>query len=116
MVEAGWSAAVLQSVPKEYDAAYYQRTKTRRREQKRAKYDVNLAWYRAFKESRPCTDCGRHYHHAAMQFDHLPGSTKRDDVCMLLRKASRETVLAEIASARSCARTVTLCGRSRDGV
>jgi hypothetical protein len=39
-----------------------------------------LRWYRAFKASLPCTDCGQRVHHAAMTFDHLPGMEKRGDV------------------------------------
>ena len=51
----------------------------------------------ALKESLPCTDCGEFVHHAAMQFDHLPGSDKRGEVAVLQRHSSRRLVLEEIA-------------------
>ena len=82
---------------KTYDAAYHQRMKDRRREQKRRRKQEFLAWYWAMKESLPCTDCGRTYHHAAMTFDHLPGHEKLGDVGYLMRFASRQLVLDEIA-------------------
>ncbi len=82
---------------KEYDAAYHQRVKDRRREHKRRKYAEKLAWYWALKERLPCTGCGEHVHHAAMTFDHLPGKKKLDDVGSTVRRAGPRTLLAEIA-------------------
>ena len=82
---------------KAYDATYHQRVKERRREQKRRNKEAFLVWYRALKESVPCADCGQHHHHAAMQFDHLPGAGKRGDVGDLMRYSSRQLVLDEIA-------------------
>ena len=81
---------------KAYDAEYHQRVKERRKEQRAARRAVFLEWYRAFKESLPCTDCGRRVHHAAMTFDHLPGYEKRADVGWLMRFSSKKTILAEI--------------------
>jgi hypothetical protein len=82
---------------KAYDAAYHQRVKERRREQKRRNKVAFLAWYRALKESLACTDCGQWYHHAAMQFDHLPHFDKRGDVGLLMRYSSKQLILDEIA-------------------
>ena len=57
-----------------------------------------VAWYRLLKHGRACTDCGGTFHHAAMHWDHLPGTTKRREVSyMVLRGFRRETILDEIA-------------------
>jgi hypothetical protein len=85
------------SCRKAYDAAYHQRVRERRKEQKRRKKEEFQAWYRAMKESLPCTDCGGCYHHAAMQFDHLPGFEKRGELGRVQRYASLQLVLDEIA-------------------
>ncbi|HEX2084513.1 MAG TPA: hypothetical protein VHF89_02440 [Solirubrobacteraceae bacterium] len=69
----------------------------RRREQKRRKHAGTLERYWALKESRPCADCGRYFHHAAMSFDHLSGSENAGDVAAMVRKPSRRTLLAEMA-------------------
>lgn len=82
---------------KAYDAAYHQRVRERRKEQRRRRKVEILAWYRALKEAAPCVDCGRHFPHPAMQFDHLPGTEKRDDIGRLMRHSSKGLVLAEIA-------------------
>jgi hypothetical protein len=41
--------------------------------------------------------CGRCYHHAAMQWDHLPGAAKLDEVSNLVRRHCRKLILEEIA-------------------
>lgn len=41
---------------KTYDAAYHQRVKERRREQRALRRAEFLVWYRELKESLPCTD------------------------------------------------------------
>jgi hypothetical protein len=57
-----------------------------------------VAWYRALKDGRVCADCGGTFHHAAMQWDHLPGRPKRRDVSnLVLRGFRRETILDEIS-------------------
>ena len=80
-----------------YDAAYHQRVRARRKEQKRRNKLAFLQWYRELKESLPCADCGQRVHHAALQFDHLPGSDKRGDVGHLMRHSSQRLILDEIA-------------------
>lgn len=35
--------------------------------------EAKRAFIRGIKESTPCADCGRIFHFAAMQFDHIPG-------------------------------------------
>ena len=82
---------------KTYDAEYHQRVRERRRAQRQRRKVEFLRWYRALKESTPCTDCGERVHHAALQFDHLPGSDKAGDVGYLRRHSSKQLVLDEMA-------------------
>jgi hypothetical protein len=55
-----------------------------------------IEWHIALKQSLPCVDCGRHFHHAAKTWDHLPGQEKLTEVSQLVR-VGRKAVLAEIA-------------------
>jgi hypothetical protein len=55
------------------------------------------AWYTGLKAGKPCTDCGRIFHPAAMHWDHLPGYDKSAPLGELVRHGSREQVLREIA-------------------
>jgi hypothetical protein len=81
---------------KEYDAAYFQAARTRLMARKRERRREVVRWHRELKESQPCADCGGFFHHAAMSWDHLPGSEKISEVSHLTR-FSRKAVLAEIA-------------------
>jgi hypothetical protein len=65
------------------------------------------AWYESLKENTPCTDCGLVFPAIAMQWDHLPGTTKYADLGDLGRRNSRARVLDEIANANWCARIAT---------
>lgn len=80
-----------------YDAAYHQRVKDRRREQKRRRADETRAFLRALKQGKPCADCGEVFDPAAMQWDHLPGFIKGGNLGDMGRKASRGRLLEEIA-------------------
>jgi len=82
---------------REWDAAYHDRRREIRTEQKRIRRQGLLLWMQDFKRSRPCADCGGFFHPVAMTFDHLPGSQKRDDVSNLLRSGYRQVLLDEIA-------------------
>ena len=54
-------------------------------------------WYRDLKESNACMDCGSFFHHASMEFDHMPGSIKETEVSELVRKeTSRRWIIAEM--------------------
>ena len=81
---------------REYDRAYYERNRSKIIEQKRRRVRELAARARTLKTETPCADCGRSFHPAAMQWDHLPGSSKRLDVSDLSRRNSRAAVLAEI--------------------
>lgn len=80
---------------KEYDAAYFRAERPRVMARKRQRWLKVVEWHNKLKESIPCADCGGHFHHAAMAWDHLPGSEKQDDVSNL-RRVSKGAVLAEI--------------------
>lgn len=80
-----------------YDSAYHRRTRPTRLAQKRRQHALIAEWYRALKTKTPCADCGETFHHAAMSWDHLPGSEKLDDVSSLVSRHNRALILAEIA-------------------
>lgn len=64
---------------------------------KERRYELR-EWAISLKEGRPCADCGGIFHHAAMQWDHLPQSLKVDHVCELVGQgATKERILEEIA-------------------
>lgn len=52
--------------------------------------------YAALKTDRPCTDCGETFHHSAMQFDHIPGRGKIDDLANLKIRGAWKMILKEI--------------------
>src|ERR1017187_3934911 len=54
-------------------------------------------WRDDIKLKAGCSDCGYREHPAALDFDHLPGTVKSDNVGNLILNASRERALAEIA-------------------
>lgn len=64
------------------------------------------------KVSRGCADCGYNAHHAALDFDHLPGAIKLGDVAKMKRNTSSrwEAVLAEI---EKCEVVCSNCHRIR---
>jgi hypothetical protein len=83
---------------REYDAEYWRRTSVERTHKRRQRRRERLAWYRRLKEGKPCADCGGAFHHAAMQWDHLPGAKKDYELSnMVLRGFRRTTILEEIA-------------------
>jgi hypothetical protein len=63
---------------------YYQRTKERQAVQRTAWKAQFVAWFRTLKEG-PCADCGKTFHFAAMQFDHI-GSDKTANVGVLVAR------------------------------
>jgi len=54
-------------------------------------------WYRALKESSPCTDCGNFYPYYVMQYDHIGDDKVRGVADLAGGGYPREMVLAEIA-------------------
>lgn len=45
----------------------------------------------------PCADCGKVFHHAAMEFDHLPGTEKCFIISQRYLMVNLEKLKAEIA-------------------
>jgi hypothetical protein len=62
----------------------------------KAKWARFYARLSAIKLERGCTDCGYNAHPAALDFDHLPGTTKLSTVSRLSTR-NWERVAAEIA-------------------
>lgn len=72
----------------------------------------NRGWILSLKAGLPCTDCGRTYPLAVMQWDHLPGRVKVADVSAMALY-TREEILAEIAK---CELVCTNCHTIRTGM
>ena len=65
--------------------------------QKRRQHKRIAQWYGELKSKTPCADCGGRFHHAAMEWDHLPGRKKLSDVSSLVSRHNPALILAEIA-------------------
>jgi hypothetical protein len=81
---------------REYAASHYQANKSRRQAQNKKRQAEFFAWYISLKAGRPCADCGRVFHPAAMHWDHLPGADKKADLANLARRGNRQLILDEI--------------------
>ena len=88
--------AWCKSCRRAYDADYHRRHAQRRKRQAYRRHRAVVEWYRGLKDA-PCVDCGGRFHHAAMQWDHLPGSVKKNDLGRLVNGHSRAVILDEIA-------------------
>lgn len=56
-----------------------------------------LPAFRKYKEENGCADCGLFYPHYMLEFDHLPGSKKVDNVYRVLKKYGVESAWQEVA-------------------
>jgi hypothetical protein len=81
---------------RDYAARHYQTNKARRQAQNKQRQRDFMAWYISLKAGRPCADCGRTFHSAAMHWDHLPSVEKTADVSFLARRGNRQRILDEI--------------------
>ena len=79
---------------RDYDRAYHFRTRPLRLAQKQRRRKQLTNWYRSLKSSVACADCGRH---AAMEWDHLPGSEKVAEVSTLFRRGRMRALRTELA-------------------
>jgi hypothetical protein len=96
---------------KEYDAAWYRENKARRQAKVKADREAYVEWLDSLKEGIPCTDCGRMYPLYVMEWDHLPGATKRLILADTRRAAfSRKRILAEL---ENCELVCANCHRER---
>lgn len=71
--------------------------------------ETNLAYLRELKSKTPCTDCGRKYHYAVMDFDHLDPKQKTN-IVRYFRNFSIERMKQEIAK---CELVCANCHRVR---
>ena len=46
-------------------------------------------WYHEYKESTPCADCGKTFHHVCMDFHHTEGNERNGDKNWLIGKLVR---------------------------
>jgi hypothetical protein len=102
---------------REYAARHYQKNKSRRQAQNNSRQIAFRAWYTSLKAGKPCADCGREFHPAAMHWDHLPGQKKKAALGVLVRHGSRKLVLEEIAKCElvcaNCHAIRTFVGRDK---
>ena len=70
---------------REYDRAYQARNAEKRRRQAKERRKRLVALNHTMKASMSCADCGGSFHPAAMEWDHLPGEEKLDDISTLAR-------------------------------
>lgn len=96
---------------KEYDAAWYQANRAKRRAKVRADRYAHGAWMDSLKEGKPCADCGRSYPPYVMEWDHLPGAEKELVLADTRRAAhAKERILAEL---EKCELVCANCHRER---
>src|SRR5688572_14475061 len=96
---------------KDYDAAWYQSNKAKRRAKVQADRLAHAAWLDTLKEGKPCADCGRVYPSYVMEWDHLPGTQKALVMANTRRCAySKKRILAEI---EKCELVCANCHRQR---
>jgi hypothetical protein len=96
---------------KEYDAAWYQANKERRKAKVKVDREVHREWMDSLKEGIPCTDCGRTYPTYVMEWDHLPEAIKRLVLSNARRSAfSKKRILEEL---EKCELVCANCHRER---
>ena len=100
---------------KEYQRLYHKKRWAKKEERLyRAERNVVqrekcMSYQRELKERTPCADCGRHFHFAAMDFDHVRGS-KVERIAELAKNGSFRKMIAEI---KKCEIVCSNCHRVR---
>jgi hypothetical protein len=79
------------------DADQYRLHKPRYDARKHATRRHNVEAVQAYKMANACSDCGGHFHFAAMQFDHRPGEEKTMELAHLAARGSPARIAAEMA-------------------
>lgn len=95
---------------KEYKRAYYQKNKAAFIARNGLKRKRLAAMLKEYKESNPCTDCGKTYPAYVMDLDHLPGTKKLYAPNQLVNKLSWASAQREIAK---CELVCSNCHRER---
>lgn len=94
-----------------YQKAWYESHKTQHRAKVDAQRADKAAMIRKHKQESPCTDCGLHFHFAAMDFDHRPGEVKSFNLSQVGWSGyGYETIAAEMAK---CDLVCSNCHRVR---
>lgn len=78
------------------DNQFYRRDPDKRRQLAQNHRAATRALNQDLKNA-PCADCGQVFHFAAMQWDHLPGTEKINEVSNLVGNGRTRQFLAEIA-------------------
>lgn len=81
----------------EFHKAHYQANKGAYKASRTALKSKLIEWFRIYKETHPCTDCGVQYQYYTMQFDHVADDKEFDVSQMLSLTTSRQRIEAEIA-------------------
>src|SRR5581483_11647723 len=89
---------------KSYDHAYHARNRERLVALAKKRHQDFLERHRRLKSTTPCSDCGGFFHFAAMEWDHLPGTTKTAEISTQLsrvrsRKNREEMAKCEVVCA-----------------
>ncbi len=80
-----------------YDHEYARRNKERWAENKQAWNRRRVDWLRDMKVGKACTDCGGVFPPEAMQWDHLPGTTKLGTISKSMRGRQPKLIFEELA-------------------
>lgn len=83
---------------KAYDRAYHAENSAKRVAQSRVRRAKLNAFNAEMKAASPCSDCGNFFHHAAMTWDHLPGTQKVADVANLVKGGMRKKFFIELTN------------------
>lgn len=100
---------------KKNDVKLRVKNKARRKKQ----YTESYEWVKKYKESHPCTDCKGFFQACQMQFDHLPGYEKKQNISQMVARRALNVVQEEIAKCELvCANCHALrtFNRQSDGV
>lgn len=81
----------------EFHRAHYQANKNAYKASRTALKSKLIDWFRTYKETHPCADCGVQYHYYTMQFDHVADNKEFDVSQMLSVTTSRQRIEAEMA-------------------
>tara|TARA_Y100000034_G_C6804387_1_gene361050 strand:+ start:99 stop:461 length:363 start_codon:yes stop_codon:yes gene_type:complete len=81
---------------REYQRRWYQKNKELQIERNNANKQRKLDWYREYKETLQCQQCGEN-HPATLDFHHRSSEDKDNQVCeLVLNNCGMERILAEI--------------------
>lgn len=77
-----------------YNRAHYRKNRAAYLSSASESNQRRTEWYRSLKDGE-CADCGKKYHHAVMQWDHLEDKTNGVSA-LFVQGRSKDVILAEI--------------------